>query len=299
MHGNVWMRCYRSALPPILGIRDSQSCRLDLSDSKCSPRLPSFDPSPREIYGERELLMEQKFLLLNEIHQLRTEVSALGAYYQKTVAAYNAQQQFEVDQARMNNAAAESHRLTARQAAIQRQYEELEDRLLYLMRYFSAEAAEQIRVEVAVEKHAVKRIRAQLEAFAATRQDLTDRLNSEALRLASEKVGHNTAEIESLTSILNDLKDQWRDGDAEANKETDSEKRKGEQEQEIEGLAQQLKDLKTQKFAKQKQRQNLAHSIEAEQQAALNDLPYKMLRERSAYNRQRFRVSVNQERKTA
>jgi hypothetical protein len=158
------MRRGRSAVPPVLGISEPQPGGAAVVHAKPFAGLPPLDPSPRDVYGERGLLVEQKFRLLSEIHELRSEVSSLGADYQKIVAAYNAQQQSEVDQRRQNDAAAQSRAhadvrsLTARQAALQREDEEH-----YLMRYFGADAAEQIRVEVAVEKHAVKRMRAQLK----------------------------------------------------------------------------------------------------------------------------------------
>jgi hypothetical protein len=288
----------RSPLPLILHLRGSRG--RGTAHKPAFPALPALEPSPREVYSERELLLDQKFGLLTEINQLRAEVAVLETHFRKVAADHDARQEFEIESGRRNSdspepqAQADVHSLTGRQAALQREDEELEDQRNYLQRYFSADVADQIRTEVGVEKCVISRIKGQLGPLFEARAELASKLDSEALRRGSEKVAQAKAEIDQLSQLLRELEAEFDEGQTELATETDAEKRNREQDRAIEDLTQELRDLKLQKFGKQKQIKNLQQRFSAEEQGAASERSYNMLAQKSVYKRARFGLNLKE-----
>jgi hypothetical protein len=93
---------------------------------------------------------------------------------------------------------------------------------------------------------------------------------------------------------LRELEAEFDEGQTELAKESDAEKRSKEQDRAIEDLTQELRDLKLQKFGKQKHINNLQQSFAAEEQGAANDRPYNILAQKSVYKRARFGLNLKE-----
>jgi hypothetical protein len=287
------MHRYRSPLPPLLRVP-----QIGFPSSTYSPRpfprLPPLDPSPREVYSERELLLEQKFALLHDINDLTSEVRLLQVRYDQVVLEHNNHQDFQIQLFRkMNDVGASdaqlnAHSRTLKQAALQSQLDELEEVSNSVAKVFSVESMNQIKTEVGVEKTVIQRIKAEIEALSEEKNRVESLLNCEELTKAQITFSDQKSEIQRLTNELSALVIKHQQM---LRQQLPSDGRT-EEDEEFSKLQEDMAALRARKFAKRQQLQKLGCTLEAKKQSVLNKQLELLLAEKSIYASGRFPVPL-------
>jgi hypothetical protein len=289
---------YRAPLPRVLRAPQGHSPRP--YRSPCSvPRLPSLDPTPREIYAEQELLLQQKFALSTEIQSLTSEIACLRASLDRVLVERNEREEFEITVSRKMNevtkseAQSEVYELTPRQVTLQQENEKLEDECAYLSKFFGPEAADQIRTEVGLERTVIGRLKAEVLPLVEGKQKIEERLKE--LSEAERQFLDNKSEIDRLSELLRTLGNQYQETAQALESGSEANRLRREQEEEFVALTKESEGLRAQKFAKKKQMENLARVLNAKLQGVVNKRASKMLLENSVYDVERFHKNLHEQ----
>jgi chromosome segregation ATPase len=286
---------YRSPLPPALCVPHARSPR-SLRPRRSVQRLPSLDPSPREIYGERELLLEEQFTLIHEIESLTSEVSFLRACYDRVLAEHNDREEYEINLSRKMNdleeseAQAKAHSFTTRQTELQREDEEVDDQLAYLSKFFGSESLEQIRTEVGVEKTVITRVKSELSSLVDTQKEIEAKLHEEELNERINQFSDNKSQLDGLNQELAESTEQY---DKHQKSLDEAMKKVDQYDEELTSVENDLASIRGQKYAKQKQLANLAQTLRAEERGKVKKRAFAMLAQKTVYEFERFHKNLH------